>query len=181
MEQSKFDTATFGAGCFWCVEAIFQELEGVESVISGYSGGTAENPSYKDVSTGKTGHAEVCQILFDPQKISFGDLLIVFWQTHDPTSLNKQGNDLGPQYRSAIFYHNEEQKLLADVFKKQLNDTKKWPKPIVTEINPFTKFYIAEKDHQDYFQQNTNAPYCTYIIQPKLDILKKSFKDKLKN
>ncbi|HIA36541.1 MAG TPA: peptide-methionine (S)-S-oxide reductase MsrA [Flavobacteriales bacterium] len=180
MESSELDTATFGAGCFWCVEAIFQELEGVESVISGYSGGTVENPSYDEVTSGLSGHAEVCQILFKPEVISYDDLLMVFWQTHDPTSLNKQGNDLGPQYRSAVFYHNEEQRTLAEMFKTQLDATETWSKPIVTEITPFTKFYKAENYHQDYFQQNNNAPYCTYVIQPKLDALRETFKDKLK-
>lgn len=180
MESSELDTATFGAGCFWCVEAIFQELEGVESVISGYSGGTVENPSYDDVTSGTSGHAEVCQILFKPEVISYDDLLMVFWQTHDPTSLNKQGNDLGPQYRSAVFYHSEEQRTLAEMFKTQLDATETWSKPIVTEITPFTKFYKAENYHQDYFQQNNNAPYCTYVIQPKLDALRETFKDKLK-
>ena len=172
--------AFFGAGCFWCVEAIFQELEGVESVISGYSGGTVENPTYDDVTSGTSGHAEVCQILFKPEVISYDDLLMVFWQTHDPTSLNKQGNDLGPQYRSAVFYHNEEQRTLAEMFKTQLDATETWSKPIVTEITAFTKFYQAEKYHQDYFQQNAKAPYCTYVIQPKLDALRETFKDKLK-
>jgi peptide-methionine (S)-S-oxide reductase len=177
---SSMDTATFGAGCFWCVEAIFQELEGVESVISGYSGGTLDNPTYDDITTGTSGHAEVAQITFDPDKIGFMDLLMVFFQTHDPTSLNKQGNDFGPQYRSAIFYHNDEQKKMAEMTRNQLDATDTWEKPIVTEISALKKFYKAEKYHQDYFTKNENIAYCQYVIQPKLDSFREVFKDKLK-
>jgi len=178
--QKATDIATFGAGCFWCVEAVFQSLEGVESVVSGFSGGTGENPSYREIITGTTGFAEVCQISYDPDKITFDELLEVFWQTHDPTTLNRQGNDVGSQYRSAIFYHNEEQNALAEKYKKELNVSGAWDKPIVTEISPFTKFYEAENYHQDYYNTNPDLPYCTYVIQPKLDKLKKVFKDKLK-
>ena len=174
------DTATFGAGCFWCIEAIFQELKGVESVISGYSGGTLDNPSYDDIITGTSGHAEVAQITFDPNVIGYMDLLMIFFQTHDPTSLNKQGNDFGPQYRSAIFYHNDEQKMMAEMTKNQLDNTDAWTNPIVTEISAFKKFYKAEKYHQDYFIKNENIPYCQYVIQPKLDAFREVFKDKLK-
>ena len=172
-------TATFGAGCFWCVEAIFQELEGVESVTSGYTGGHTENPTYKEVCAELTGHAEVCQIIFDSQKISFDELLEVFWQTHDPTTPNRQGNDVGSQYRSSIFYHDENQKLLAEKYKRDLNDSGAWDNPVITEITPLTNFYPAEKYHQDYFQQNMNQPYCSFVIQPKLDKFRKVFKDKL--
>jgi peptide-methionine (S)-S-oxide reductase len=177
---SSMDTATFGAGCFWCVEAIFQEMEGVESVISGYSGGTLDNPTYDDITTGTSGHAEVAQITFDPDKIGFMELLMVFFQTHDPTSLNKQGNDFGPQYRSAIFYHNDEQKMMAEMTRGQLDATDTWDKPIVTEISAFKKFYKAEKYHQDYFTKNATIPYCQLIIQPKVDSFREVFKDKLK-
>ena len=172
-------TATFGAGCFWCVEAIFQELEGVESVTSGYTGGHTENPTYKEVCAELTGHAEVCQIIFDSQKISFDELLEVFWQTHDPTTPNRQGNDVGSQYRSSIFYHDENQKLLAEKYKRDLNDSGAWDNPVITEITPLTNFYPAEKYHQDYFQQNMNQPHCSFVIQPKLDKFRKVFKDKL--
>ena len=177
---SSMDTATFGAGCFWCVEAIFQELEGVESVISGYSGGTLDNPTYDDITTGTSGHAEVAQITFDPEKIGYMDLLMIFFQTHDPTSLNKQGNDFGPQYRSAIFYHNDEQKMMAEMTRNQLDATDTWEKPIVTEISALKKFYKAEKYHQDYFTKNENIPYCQLVIQPKVDSFREMFKDKLK-
>lgn len=174
------DTATFGAGCFWCVEAQFQLLDGVLSVTSGFSGGTIKNPSYKEVCTGRTGHAEVCQIIFDPLKISYDEMLAAFWKTHDPTQLNRQGNDEGTQYRSVIFYHNEKQKELAEKYKKELNDSKAWDQPIVTEISPFTVFYKAEDYHQDYYNTNGGEPYCHYVIQPKVEKFKQVFKDKLK-
>lgn len=173
------DTATFGAGCFWCVETIFSQLKGVYKVESGYSGGTTDKPSYKQVCSGTTGHAEVCQILYNPQVISFDDLLEVFWQTHDPTTLNRQGADYGTQYRSAIFYHNDYQKERAEYFKKKLNDEGAFTNPIVTEITPFTKFYIAEDYHQDYFNVNGSDMYCTMVIKPKLEKFKKAFADKI--
>lgn len=179
-EVKTYDTITFGAGCFWCVEAIFQNLEGVASVSSGYSGGTVKNPSYREVCNGTTGHAEVCQVVYDPAIISFDELLEVFWQTHDPTTLNRQGADVGTQYRSAIFYHTIEQKNTAEAYLAKLNDTKAFDKPVVTEISPFTVFYKAEDYHQDYFNENGDEPYCRMVIQPKLEKFKKVFKGKLK-
>ncbi len=176
----NLDTATFGNGCFWCTEAIFQNLKGVYSAVSGYAGGHVKNPTYKDVCAGITGHAEVLQIVYDPKIISFEDLLEVFWQTHDPTTLNRQGNDIGTQYRSSVFYHNEQQKQLAENYKKKLDDSGAFSKSIVTEIVPFTEFYRAENYHQDYFSLNGTEPYCTYVIQPKVEKFKKVFKDKLK-
>ncbi len=173
------ETATFGSGCFWCTEAVFQRLKGVESVVSGYSGGFVENPSYEEVCTGTTGHAEATQIKYDPAQISYEELLEVFWKTHDPTTLNQQGNDFGPQYRSAIFYHNDEQRRLAEEYKKKLDAARIWDKPIITEITPFTNFYSAENYHQDYFNRNPNQPYCAYIIRPKLKKLEEVFRDKL--
>lgn len=178
--NKKLEIATFGAGCFWCVEAVFQRLEGVEKVASGYSGGTVKNPSYKEVCTGRTGHAEVIQVHYDPDIISFEELLEVFWQTHDPTTLNRQGNDVGTQYRSAIFYHNENQKKLAETYKKKLNEQKVFPNPIVTEITPFEAFYVAEDYHQNYFNENGSQPYCSLVIAPKVEKFEKVFKDKLK-
>ncbi len=180
MDQKKnLDTATFGAGCFWCVEAIFSELKGVEEVVPGYCGGDVENPDYKLVCTGTTGHAEVCQIYFDPKQISYDELLEVFWTTHDPTTLNRQGNDIGTQYRSVIFYHNNEQKKSAIESKANIA-TKIWDKLIVTEISPYENFYIAEDYHQDYFANNPNQGYCRIVIEPKVLKFRKLFKDKLK-
>ena len=175
------ETATFGGGCFWCVEAVYQELEGVISVTSGFAGGQRENPSYEQVCSGATGHAEVVQIVYDPSKISFDELLEVFWTVHDPTTLNRQGADVGTQYRSVIFYHNEEQKQLAEKYKKELDASGAWDNPVVTEIAPFTKFYSAEKYHQEYYKNNANQPYCSMVIQPKVDKFRKVFKDKLKS
>ena len=172
--------ATFGAGCFWCTEAVFRELAGVHSVVSGYSGGDLKNPSYKQVCTGQTGHAEVVQIAYDPQVISYEELLEVFWQTHDPTTPDRQGKDVGPQYRSAIFFHNEQQRLLAEGHKQKLNAAGAFDAPIVTEISPFDVFYPAEDYHQDYYKRNARQPYCSLIIRPKLEKLKKVFRDKLK-
>jgi peptide-methionine (S)-S-oxide reductase len=174
------DTATFGAGCFWCVEAVFQKLEGVVSVSSGYSGGQTKNPSYEDVCSGKTGHAEVCQIAYDSKKISYDELLEAFWMSHDPTTMNQQGADVGTQYRSAIFYHNETQKELAEAYKKKLNDEHTFENPVITEINPFKEFYKAENYHQNYYNENSNKPYCMLVIRPKLDKFEKVFKAKLK-
>lgn len=176
------ETATFANGCFWCTEAIFTDLKGVMSVTSGYTGGTTENPTYKQVCTGETGHAECLQIVYDPSKISFDELLEVFWKTHDPTTLNRQGGDVGTQYRSAIFYHNEEQKHKAQKYKAALDQSRAFDKPIVTEITAFTKFYPAENYHQHYFENNeNNNPYCTMVIRPKVDKFRKVFKEKLKN
>lgn len=179
--SGNIDTAIFGAGCFWCVEAVFQRLNGVMSVKSGYSGGSVKNPSYKEVCNGTTGHAEVCQIIFDKTKISYAELLEVFWKTHDPTTLNSQGNDFGTQYRSAIFYHTEEQKLLAEKYKKELNEAKAYPNPIVTEITRLSNYYPAEDYHQNYFNQNGSAGYCKFVIQPKVEKFEKVFKSKLKH
>lgn len=175
------EQATFGAGCFWCVEAVFQNLEGVEKVISGYTGGFIKNPAYREVCNGVTGHAEVCRITFNPEIISFNELLDIFFQTHDPTTLNRQGNDVGTQYRSAIFYHNDEQKEQAEAFKKKLDDVKFFENPIVTEISPLGDFYEAEDYHQNYYNDNTSQPYCTFIVKPKVDKLKRLFAEKLKS
>lgn len=173
--------ATFGNGCFWCTEAIFQQLKGVEKVVSGYAGGTVKNPTYKEVCTGLTGHAEVIQLTYNPQVITYPELLEVFWQTHDPTTLNRQGADVGTQYRSVIFYHTEEQKKLAEEYKIKLDQSGAFDNPIVTEISPLTGYYPAEDYHQNYFNLNGNAPYCSYVIQPKVEKFQKVFKTKLKD
>lgn len=178
---TNIDTATFGAGCFWCVEAVFQRLDGVISIKSGYSGGFVKNPSYKEVCQGTTGHAEVCQITFDKTKVSFDELLEVFWKTHDPTTLNQQGNDFGTQYRSSIFYHNIEQKQLAEKYKIEINKSGAYPNPIITEITAFSNYYPAEDYHQNYFNQNGQESYCKYVIQPKVDKFEKIFKLKMKH
>ena len=174
------DTATFATGCFWCTEAIFQELKGVLKATSGYSGGTVANPSYEEVCTGNTGHAECLQIIYDPKVISFDELLEVFWESHDPTSLNRQGNDVGTQYRSAIFYHNPEQKQKAEHYKSELDKSGAYNKPIVTEITPFKTFYPAENYHQNYYNLHGSQPYCTFVIRPKVEKFEKVFKNKLK-
>ena len=179
-DSTKWDTATFGAGCFWCVEAIFQELKGVKSVKSGYAGGTKANPTYDEICSGKTGHAEVTQLVYDPTVTTFKELLEVFWEIHDPTSHDKQGNDVGPQYRSAVFYHSKQQMDEAEFYKKQLNDENAFSKPVVTQIAPMTEFYRAEDYHQDYYKNNADQTYCVYIIRPKLDKFRKAFKSKLK-
>lgn len=171
---------TFGAGCFWCVEAIFQRLEGVTSVVSGYAGGEVENPTYKEVCEGTTGHAEVCQIHFEPDKITVEELLKAFWLSHDPTTLNRQGADVGTQYRSSIFYHNENQRILAEKYKADLDASGVFNAPIVTEIVPFEVFYAAEDYHQNYFNENGSQPYCSFIIKPKVEKFAKVFQDKLK-
>jgi peptide-methionine (S)-S-oxide reductase len=181
MSDNQLELATFGAGCFWCVEAIFQRVEGVEKVVSGYAGGHVKNPSYKEVCQGTTGHAEVCQLSYDPKVVSYEELLEVFWGTHDPTTLNRQGNDVGTQYRSSVFYHTPEQKKLAELYKKELDNAKVYDDPIVTEIVPYSMMYVAENYHQNYFNQNGNQPYCSFVIQPKIDKFQKVFKDKLKN
>jgi peptide-methionine (S)-S-oxide reductase len=177
----KTDTATLGTGCFWCTEAVFQELEGVLKVTSGYSGGHVANPTYQQVCDKTTGHAEVVQVVYDPSKIGFDELLEVFWQTHDPTTLNKQGNDVGPQYRSVIFYHNEEQRKKSEKYKSALDKSGAFNKPIVTGVEPFKNFYSAEKYHQDYYANNGSAPYCYYVIRPKLEKFEKVFKNKLRH
>lgn len=169
---TKTQLATFGGGCFWCVEAVYQRLDGVKSVASGYAGGKTENPTYEQVCSGLTGHAEVIQIEFDAAKISYEQLLDVFWQAHDPTTLNRQGADRGTQYRSVIFCHNDAQKVAAEKSKQAAQ--KQFRDPIVTEIVPITKFYAAEKYHQDYFNRNRNAPYCSIVIRPKIEKLEKS-------
>jgi peptide-methionine (S)-S-oxide reductase len=179
--QNNTNTATLANGCFWCTEAIFSELEGVISATSGYTGGQTENPTYKEVCGGETGHAECLQIVYDPAKISFDELLAVFWKTHDPTTLNRQGGDVGTQYRSGIFYHTDEQKEIAEKYKLELDKSGAYDKPIVTEITPFTKFYPAENYHQQYFENNeNNNPYCSMVIRPKVDKFRKVFGDRLK-
>lgn len=177
----KLEQATFGAGCFWCSEAMFDRLKGVEKVVSGYSGGNVMNPTYEQVSTGGTGHAEVVQVTFDPAQISYAQLLEVFWKTHDPTTLNRQGNDVGTQYRSAIFYHNDEQRKLAEQYKQKLDSTKAFRAPIVTEIAAFREFFPAEDYHQEYYRLHGRMPYCQVVIRPKMDKLQKMFGDKLKS
>jgi peptide-methionine (S)-S-oxide reductase len=172
--------ATFGSGCFWCTEAVFQNVQGVLKVESGYSGGKVKNPTYKEVCSGLTGHAEVIQLTYDPSKITYDELLEIFWQTHDPTTLNRQGADEGTQYRSVIFYHNDDQKRLAQTYKEKLDKSGAFEKPIVTEISPYTAFYKAEDYHQNYYNLNGQAPYCSYVIKPKLEKFKKAFANKLK-
>ncbi|MFZ6014552.1 MAG: peptide-methionine (S)-S-oxide reductase MsrA [Bacteroidota bacterium] len=174
------EIATFGSGCFWCTEAIFLNVKGVEKVASGYSGGKVKNPTYKEVCSGLTGHAEVVQLTYDPKVITYEELLEIFWQTHDPTTLNRQGADVGTQYRSVIYYHNETQKQLAEHYKKKLNDEEAFDSKVVTEISPYSTFYKAEDYHQNYYNLNSNAPYCTFVIQPKLEKFKKVFKERLK-
>ena len=178
-EKSKMQVATFGAGCFWCVEAIFQRLEGVHSVFSGYSGGHVKNPSYREVCQKTTGHAEVAQITFDPEIITFEELLEVFWYTHDPTTLDRQGNDVGPQYRSVIFYHNDEQKRIAEESKDKVA-TAMWKNAIVTEISPLINFYTAEKYHHDYFNNNPNQGYCMMVVNPKVQKFREKYAKRLK-
>lgn len=180
MSDKDLAVTTLGAGCFWCVEAIFQDLQGVHKVVSGYSGGEVDNPTYYEVCSGTTGHAEVIQVHYDPDIISFEELLYVFWRTHDPTTLNRQGADVGTQYRSAIFYHNDEQKAAAEKSKAETDDSDLWANPIVTEIAPFTNFYEAEGYHQNYFKDNPNQPYCRVVIDPKVRKFRKNFADKLK-
>lgn len=174
------ESATFGAGCFWCIEAIYQQIKGVVNVVPGYAGGTTNNPNYLNVSSGVSGHAEVCLIDFDNTIVSFDELLEVFWIIHDPTSLNSQGVDVGNQFRSIILYHNQKQKDSAMEYKQMLNSSGHYPKPVITEINKFTNFFKAEPYHHDYYHKNNHKPYCLYIIQPKLDKFRIVFKDKLK-
>jgi peptide-methionine (S)-S-oxide reductase len=179
-KEKKLETATFGSGCFWCTEAVFQRVKGVEKVASGYMGGKTKNPTYKDVCTGLTGHAEVIQVQYDPSVVSFAELLEVFWKTHDPTTLNRQGADEGTQYRSVVFFHSKAQQEEAELYKKKLDEAKIYPDPIVTEISPASEFYVAEGYHQNYFNDNPNQGYCRLVITPKLEKFEKVFKDKLK-
>ena len=180
-DSGKLETATFASGCFWCSEAVFQQLRGVKSVVSGYSGGLTTNPTYEQVCSGTTGYAEAIQVTFDPTAIPFTDLLQVFWQTHDPTTLNRQGNDVGTQYRSAVFYHNDQQRKEAEEYKQQLDASKTFSGPIVTEITQYTNFIPAEKYHQDYYQQNPNQGYCQYVIRPKVEKFRKQFANLLQD
>lgn len=175
--EKKHEVITLGAGCFWCTEAVFQRVKGIIKVESGYSGGGIANPTYREVTSGLTGHAEVLQVTFDPEKISLVKVLEIFWKTHDPTTLNRQGADVGTQYRSAIFYHNEQQRVIASQLKEQLNEQKIWDAPIVTEITAFKAFYKAEDYHQNYYNQNQNQGYCQFVIVPKLKKFEKLFSD----
>lgn len=182
MDINKKDTATFANGCFWCTEAIFQDVKGVEKVTSGYTDGDTKNPTYEEVCTGNTGFAEALQIVYDPSVVSFDELLEMFWKTHDPTTLNRQGNDVGTQYRSGIYYHNKDQEQKALYYKAALDKSGAFDDPIVTEIKPFKNFYAAEDYHQNYFNNNENKnPYCKIVIRPKVDKFRAAFKDKLKN
>ncbi len=178
--NNELQLATFGSGCFWCTEAVFLKVNGVESVASGYSGGKIKNPTYREVCTGLTGHAEVIQLKYDPKKISYEELLEIFWNTHDPTTLNRQGADEGTQYRSVIFYHNENQRKVAQAYKDQLDKSGVYKNPIVTEISPMTEYYPAEDYHQNYYALNPNQGYCQYVIRPKVEKFKKQFESKLK-
>ena len=180
-QSDSLEVATFANGCFWCTEALFERVKGVQKVVSGYSGGTVENPTYKQVCTGQTGHAEAVQITFDPAQVSYADLLQIFWKTHDPTTLNQQGPDVGTQYRSAVFYHNEAQKKTAEAYKQQLEESKTFKRPIVTEITEYASFYPAENYHQDYFELNSRQPYCRQQISPKIKKFNRMFRDKLKD
>ncbi len=180
MTNIKTDTATLGAGCFWCVEAVFQQLDGVLKVTSGYTGGHVANPTYEQVCSKNTGHVEVAQIVYDPSKITFDELLEVFWKTHDPTTVDQQGNDRGPQYRSVIFYNSPEQKQKVQEYKADLDKSGAWSKPIATSVEPLKNFYVAEDYHQNYYNNNADQMYCRYVIQPKLEKFEKVFKDKLK-
>lgn len=180
MQDKKIQKATFGSGCFWCTEAVFELVKGVTSVTSGYTGGNNKNPTYEEVCSEKSGHAEAVQLIFDAEVISYDELLEMFWKTHDPTTLNRQGNDIGTQYRSVIYYHSEEQKQLAEKYKVALDESGAWANPIVTEILPATEFYKAEDYHQDYYDNNPQQGYCTFIIAPKVEKFKEVFKDKLK-
>ncbi len=180
MSDNQLKLATFGAGCFWCTEAVFQNVKGVSKVVSGYAGGKIKNPTYREICTGTTGHAEVTQITFDPSKVSFEELLEVFWNTHDPTTLNRQGADEGTQYRSVIFYHTDEQRKAAENYKSQLEASKVFKNPIVTEISPLPDYYPAENYHQNYFDLNPNQSYCQYVVRPKVEKFKKQFHSKLK-
>jgi peptide-methionine (S)-S-oxide reductase len=180
VNTAGLELATFGSGCFWCTEAIFLDIDGVYNVQSGYTGGKVKNPTYKEVCSGLTGHAEVIRLNYDPKKISYDELLEIFWKTHDPTTLNKQGADEGTQYRSVIYYHSDEQRKLAEHYKKKLTEEKVFNNPIVTEISPAAEFYKAEDYHQNYYNLNQDQPYCSFVIEPKLEKFRKVFKGKLK-
>ncbi len=179
-EAPQLAVATFGGGCFWCVEAVFENMKGVREVVSGYAGGRNANPTYEQVCTGRTGHAEVCQIHYDPKLVTYDELLEVFWKTHDPTTLNRQGPDTGTQYRSVIFFENAEQQALAKKYKKKLDDLGAFPSKIVTEISKLTTFYPAEGYHQDYYAKNPNQGYCAAFVRPKVEKFKQAFADKVK-
>ena len=178
--KAKIDTATFATGCFWCTEAKFQQLKGVKKVVSGFSGGKVANPTYEQVCTGTTGHAEAIELAYDADELNLDELLLIFFKTHDPTTLNRQGNDVGTQYRSGIYYYNDEQKQQAEAMVKRFTEEKIYDKPIVTEITPASEFYKAEEYHQDYFSQNSTKSYCAFVIQPKLNKFAKEFLDKIK-
>jgi peptide-methionine (S)-S-oxide reductase len=179
--SKKTETATFAAGCFWCVEAVFQDVRGVQEVVPGYAGGKKKDPTYEEVCTGTTGHAEAVQITFHPDDISYRDLLEIFWHTHDPTTPNRQGADVGTQYRSAVFYHSPAQREAAEEVKHRIEAEKVWPLPIVTEIAPFTHFYTAEEYHRNYYKNNPNRRYCVLTINPKVRKFRIAFREKLKN
>jgi peptide-methionine (S)-S-oxide reductase len=179
-QNNNLEEATFGAGCFWCVEAVFQQLDGVKAVDAGYAGGDVENPTYEQVCSSNTGHAEVAQITYNPNVIRFEDLLQVFWRCHNPTTLNREGADIGTQYRSVIFYHNEEQKKIAEKALKEVDASDLWEDPIVTKIEPLKNYTKAENYHQDFYEKHKNSPYCDAVIKPKLDKLKNKFGNKLK-
>jgi peptide-methionine (S)-S-oxide reductase len=180
MNDYNLEKATFGSGCFWCSEAVFQDLRGVKSIIPGYAGGHVENPSYREVCSGRTGHAEVSQLTFDPSVIAYDELLTVFWHTHNPTTKNRQGNDIGTQYRSVIFYHNAEQREIAEQSRRKTNNSNLWQDEIVTEIEPLENFYKAGEDHQNYYKNHPNAAYCSVVIAPKIKKLKENFPHLLK-
>ncbi|WP_186737089.1 peptide-methionine (S)-S-oxide reductase MsrA [Spirosoma utsteinense] len=180
-QSENLEKATFGTGCFWCTEALYESLDGVFDAVSGYEGGQKANPTYNEVCTGTTGHAECVEVLYDPKKITYQELLEAFFRSHDPTTLNRQGADVGTQYRSVIFYHNDEQKRLAETAKTELDKAEAYSSPIVTEISPAETFYTAEAYHQSYFAKNPNQGYCAFVIAPKLDKFKKVFKEKLKS
>jgi peptide-methionine (S)-S-oxide reductase len=179
-QNLNLEKATFGGGCFWCTEAIYERVEGVHKVVSGYAGGNVKNPTYKQVCDGTTGHAEVIQISYDPKVISYDELLEIFFKTHDPTTLNRQGADVGTQYRSVVFYHTDEQKKKAEYYKTELDKSGAWDNPIVTEISPLNNYYPAEDYHQDYYENNSNQGYCSFVIGPKVEKFEKVFKNKLK-
>jgi peptide-methionine (S)-S-oxide reductase len=174
------EVVTLASGCFWCSEAVFKRIKGVISVVPGYSGGTTDNPSYDEVCGGNTGHAESVQIVFDPKVITFRKILEIFWNTHDPTTLNRQGNDVGTQYRSAIFFHNQKQRETAEKLKVELNNERIYAKPIITEISPLRNFYVAEEYHRNYYEDHKNTPYCNIVINPKITSLLKKYKDNVK-